>query len=98
METELDIRISRKSQISFSKKYSEFISLDDFMQEMRFYLENNPRYLTENLFSLVFDRDIGMCVTLQFDRNYYRKNKYKKGKYTIIGFSDLEEMEEGLYE
>lgn len=96
METELDVRISRKSQISFSKKYSEFISLEEFMNEMRFYLENNPKYKTENLFSLIFDLDLGMCVTVQFDRNYYRKHRYKKGRYTIIGFSDLEEMEEGL--
>ncbi len=98
METILDIRISRKSQISFSKKYSEFLSLEEFLVEMRYYLEHNPKYLNENLFSLVFDRDIGMCVTIQFDRNYYKKNKFKKGKYTIIGFSDLEEMEEGIYE
>lgn len=96
METELDIRISRKSQMSFNKRYSEFLSLDEFMNEMRFFLENNPKYKAENLFSLIFDRDIGMCVTLHFDRNYYVKHKYKKGKYTIIGFTDLIEMEEGL--
>lgn len=97
METVLDIRISRKSQISFSKKYSEFLSLEEFLVEMRYYLEHNHRYLNEDLFSLVFDRDIGMCVTIQFDRNFYKKNKYRKGKFTIIGFSDLEEMEEGAY-
>lgn len=96
METELDIRISRKSQISYSKRYSEFLSLDEFMNEMKFYLEHNPKYKSENLFSLIFDVDLGMCVTVQFDRNYYKKNKYRKGKFTVIGFSDLEEMEEGL--
>ena len=75
METEIEVRVSRKSQISFSKKYSQFLSMEEFLEEMKFFLENNPRYLNENLFSLVFDLDIGMCVTIQFDRNYYRKCK-----------------------
>ena len=96
MDTEIEVRISRKSQISFSKKYSQSLSLADFLDEMKFFLEHNRRYQGENLFSIVFDLDIGMCVTLQFDRNYYKKNRYKKGRYTIIGFSDYEEMEEGL--
>lgn len=96
MDTEIEVRISRKSQISFSKKYSQFLSLNEFLEEMKFFLDNNSRYKMENLFSLIFDLDLGICVTLQFDRNYYRKNKYKKGRYTIIGFSDYEEMEEGL--
>lgn len=96
MDTEIEVRISRKSQISFSKKYSQFLSLNKFLEEMKFFLDNNPRYKMENLFSLIFDLDLGICVTLQFDRNYYKKNKYKKGRYTIIGFSDYEEMEEGL--
>lgn len=96
MDTEIEVRISRKSQISFSKKYSQFLSLNEFLEEMKFFLDNNQRYKMENLFSLIFDLDLGICVTLQFDRNYYRKNKYKKGRYTIIGFSDYEEMEEGL--
>lgn len=96
METEIEVRVSRKSQISFSKKYSQFLSMEEFLEEMKFFLENNPRYLNENLFSLVFDLDIGMCVTIQFDRNYYRKCKYKKGRFTVIGFTDYEEMEEGL--
>lgn len=96
MDTDIEVRVSRKSQISFSKKYSQFISMEEFLDEMKFFLENNPKYLTENLFSVVFDLDIGMCVTIQFDRNYYRKHKYQKGRYTIIGFTDYEEMEEGL--
>ena len=96
METELEVRISRKSQISFSKKYSNFISLEEFLEEMQYYFDHNRKYTSEDLFSVIFDKDMGMCVTVQFDRNYYKKNKYKKGRYTIIGFSDLEEMEEGL--
>lgn len=96
IETNIEIRISRKSQISFSKKYSQYMTLDEFLEEMKFFLENNRRYQSENLFSIIFDLDIGMCVTLQFDRNYYKKTRYRKGKYTIIGFSDYEEMEEGL--
>ena len=96
MDTEIEVRISRKSQISFSKKYSQFLSLNELLEEMKFFLDNIPRYKMEILFSLICDLDLGICVTLQFDRNYYRKNKYKKGRYTIIGFSDYEEMEEGL--
>ena len=96
MNTDIEVRVSRKSQISFSKKYSQFISMEEFLDEMKFFLENNPKYLTENLFSVIFDLDIGMCVTIQFDRNYYRKHKYQKGTYTIIGLTDYEEMEQGL--
>lgn len=96
METEIEVRVSRKSQISFSKKYSQYLSISEFIEEMKFFLENNPRYLTENLFSVVFDLDIGLCVTIQFDRNYYKKHKYRKGRFTVIGFTDYEEMEEGL--
>ena len=55
METEIEVRVSRKSQISFSKKYSQFISMEEFLDEMKFFLENNQKsnvlYVTSEKFT-----------------------------------------------
>lgn len=38
--------------------------------------------------------DVGININLQFDREYYKKNNYKKGVFHIVSVNDLSEVEE----
>lgn len=38
--------------------------------------------------------DVGININLQFDREYYKKNSYKKGVFHIVSVNDLSEVEE----
>lgn len=91
------IEIDKKVAVSFSKKFRNFIdsngnevslNLQDVKRDVTEYLRNNlDRYRDKEVFSFVYDYDLGICITIM-------KPKMEYEVYTIIGILEMSAPEE----
>ena len=86
------VEIDKRVAVSFSKKFKNCtdsegnvvsLNLQDVKKEITTYISANiEKYKDKEVFSFVYDYDLGICVTVM-------KPQLKYEVYTIIGFLDM---------
>lgn len=93
------IEIDKKVAVSFSKRFKNFtdtngnqvtLNLQDVKRDVTEYLSANlNKYKDKEVFSFVYDYDLGICITMM-------KPKMEYEVYTIIGILEMHTPEETI--